>query len=268
MNDHIAKFIQEHPGDYRILNLAYPNSSMSIDAKDIWGYDAGVPLRYAQFMNFTQGLNPDNATQYLIFQKPHRLFSMIRCRYIFIPQNDKISVMDTKDAMPHLQLISRWQVINKRDDIFKEMGKQTFDPRQTVILETSPNLKPIQNGALGECAIEDSSTNFLIIKGKLKQPALLLITDSYSSGWQAKSFPGSSQQSYKVMPANYTLMAIPLSAGEHHLCLEYKPTAFVVGKWISLSALIIYLMLILIVIRKSTIFQKMKKGLTKNRYPL
>lgn len=255
MKNELTKFIQEHPGDHRILNIENPNSAMSIGAKDIWGYDPGVPLRYAQFMNFTQGLNPDNATQYLNFKKHHRLFSMIRCRYIFVPKKDKVLVTEITDPMHRIHLISHWQVINRRDDIFKEMEKQTFDPRQTVILETSPNIKPIQNDNIGECTIENSSTNYLTIKGKLEQPALLLITDSYSKGWQVKPLTGSSQQSYIVMPANYTLMAIPLSAGEHHLRLEYKPISFVVGKWISLSALIIYLMLIIIAVRNSAILQ-------------
>ena len=42
------------------------------------------------------------------------------------------------------------------------------------------------------------------------------------------------------MPANYTLMAIPLAAGEHRLMLEYKPQAFLIGKWMSLISLGIY----------------------------
>jgi hypothetical protein len=216
-------------------------------------------------MNFTQGLNPDNATQYLNITKLHRLFSMIRCRYVFVPQENKFSVFEIKDTMHHLNLISHWQIIDKRDDIFKEiykrddifkeMEKPTFDPHQTVILETSPNIKPIQDGNIGECAIENSSTNYLTIRGKLAQPAILLITDNYSNGWKAKPLPDSSQQTYTVMPANYTLMAIPLSAGEHHLRLEYRPKAFVVGKWISLSSLIIYLMLIVIALRRSKMLQ-------------
>lgn len=253
----IETILRENPGDYRILNSVSPDSAMSIGAKDIWGDDSGVPLRYAQFLNFTQQLDPNDASQDLDIQIPHRLFSMIRCRYLFIWQQGKISVIERKDIMNHIHLISHWQIIDKRDDIFKEMKKQTFDPRQTVILETSPNIKQMEGGNIGECIIEDSSTNYLTIKGKLAQPAILLITDNYSKDWKARPFSDSSQQTYNVMPANYTLMAIPLSAGEHHLRLEYKPTAFVVGKWISLSSLIIYLLLILIAVRESSTSSKM-----------
>jgi uncharacterized membrane protein YfhO len=145
------------------------------------------------------------------------------------------------------------------------MERPTFDPRQTVILETSPGIESIPIGIIGECKIEKSSTNYLTIKGKLEQPALLLITDSYSKGWQVKALTGSSQKTYHVMPADYTLMAIPLSAGEHHFRLEYKPKAFVIGKWISLSALIVYLLFVLIAVRQSIILKKTTKYLTKEK---
>jgi len=244
-------FLKEHPGDYRILNLVNPNSAMSNGARDIWGYDSVVLLRYDRFLRFTQGMDPNDSTQYLVLGKAHRLLNMLRCRYFFVPQKNKISIIEGKDVMNRIHLIPHWQVISKPDDIFKEMNKPTFDPRQTVILETSPNIKPVQNAGLGECAIEDSSANDLTIKAKLAQPAILLITDNFSKGWKAMALPASAQKNYTVMPANYTLMAIPLSAGEHHLLLEYKPNAFVAGAWISLSALIIYLILVIIAVRKS-----------------
>ena len=227
----IETFLRERPGDYRIFNYANPNSAMSIGERDIWGYDSAVPLRYAEFMSFAQpGLNPDNERQRLDFKRPESLLSMIRCRYLFIPQHGKNVVLEIKDVMNRIQLISHWQVIDKRDDIFKEMDNPTFDPRQTAILETSPDIKSVQNGNIGECTIEDSSTDYLTIKGKLEQPALLLITDSYSKGWQVKPLSGSSQKKYQVMPANYTLMAIPLHAGEHHLTLRVQTKGFCRGE--------------------------------------
>jgi len=252
----VETFLWERPGDYRLFNYANPNSAMSMGERDIWGYDSSVPLRYAEFMNFAQpGLNPDNERQYLDFERPKSLLGMIRCRYLFIPQHGKNVVIEIKDIMNRIQLISQWEIIDQRDDIFREIEKPTFDPRQTAILETSPGIESIADGNPGTCTIESSSTDYLTIKGRLERPALLLITDSYSKGWQAKPLAGSSQKQYQVMPADYTLMAIPLHAGEHHLRLEYKPKAFVVGKWISLSALIVYLLLIIVAVGKSLVFK-------------
>ncbi|HEX7415766.1 MAG TPA: hypothetical protein VF305_01125 [Smithellaceae bacterium] len=78
------------------------------------------------------------------------------------------------------------------------------------------------------------------------------MTDSYSSGWQVKPLIGSLQQPYIVMPVNYALMAIPLSASERHFRVADEPISFVMVKWIALSAIIIYLTLILIAVRKPT----------------
>jgi len=85
---------------------------------------------------------------------------------------------------------------------------------------------------------------------------MLLITDTYSKGWRVKPLAGSIQNHYRIMPANYALMAIPLTAGKHHCRLEYQPKSFVVGKWISLSALAIYLLLVFVAVRKSLILKR------------
>jgi hypothetical protein len=255
MKSEIKTFLQKHPGDYRILYLANPDSAMSIKANDVWGYDPGVLLRYAQFVHFTQGDNPNKTEEPIVVHKVHHLFKLIRLRYIFIKEKDRIGVIDTKDSMDHINLIYDWQIIDNRNDIFNEMDKPTFNPRKNVILETFPGIIPSNTKHVGVCKIEDMSTDYLTIRGKLAKPAILLITDAYSKGWKAMPLPDSTQQVYRVMPANYAFMAIPLSAGEHHLRLEYKPAAFIVGKWISLFAIIIYLTIILIAVRKPTMLQ-------------
>jgi uncharacterized membrane protein YfhO len=84
------------------------------------------------------------------------------------------------------------------------------------------------------------STDFLDIKADLRSPALLLVTDGYSAGWRAAPLEPGPQARYDVLPADYVLRAIPLAAGRHHLRLEYSPSAFRVGRWISAASLLGY----------------------------
>lgn len=49
---------------------------------------------------------------------------------------------------------------------------------------------------------------------------------------------------YQLMPANYVLRGIPLSAGEHQRRVSYEPAGFVVGKWVSIAASIVFLALV------------------------
>ncbi|HLE16886.1 MAG TPA: hypothetical protein VI728_01230, partial [Syntrophales bacterium] len=51
-----------------------------------------------------------------------------------------------------------------------------------------------------------------------------------------RSLNPSFQSKYEIMPANYTMMAIPLAAGEHLLRVEYRPLPFVIGAWVSAIA--------------------------------
>jgi hypothetical protein len=258
MLDDFQRFYREHPGDYRVWSQFIPNMAASTGSKDIWGYFPVVQKRYAQFMAFTQGANPDQAMQNIRINGYHPLFRMLRCRYVITPRDNGASIQEMdQQTMPRLLLIHNWQTLSLRNDIFQEMAKPTFDPLSTVILESAPVPQPDRTPALGTVAIEESSTDSLRIRGKLGRAAILLITDSYSNGWRARALSGSVQQNYMVMPANYTLMAIPLAAGEHRLILEYKPPAFLIGKWVSFFSLGIYIIVLICYLRKRC---KYKRG--------
>jgi hypothetical protein len=240
----IEKMLSAHSGDYRIFNPVNPNSAMSLGMNDIWGYDSVVLRRYAEFITFTQGYSPDKAYQYVEFSRLHRLYKMLRCRFAFIAEAGRMGVIENKNVMPRLQLIQDYAVIQDRDQIFHMMEDPSFDPRKKVILETYPGPEPVVSEKKGAARVVDSSANHFTIEADLPDPAILLITDAYSNGWHARALPGSSHQEYVVMPANYILRAIPLSGGHHRILVKYQPLAFQIGKWISVGAVIIYMILL------------------------
>jgi hypothetical protein len=240
MLDDFKRFYTEHPGDYRVFSKFIPNMAVSTGSRDIWGYGPVALKRYAQFMAYTQGIDPDKVTTYLQVNRYNRLFNMIRLKYIIQYGQHGFSIREVKDVMPRLNLIQECNFIQDRDAIFNEMGKTSFDPRKTVILETPPNLEFTKTDNVAYATIVDSSTDHITIKANLSAPSILLITDAYSTGWHIESMPGSIQNIYQILPANYCLMAIPLSAGEHIFRIEYLPIAFCVGKWISIASITVY----------------------------
>jgi hypothetical protein len=225
----IRDILRSYPGEYRILNLLNCSESLWMRAYDLWGYDPGVPLRYAEFMAFTQGKHPDNATQYLESAKVHRLYKMLRLRFIF----EWDAITENQDYMPRLNLIRDYRVVSGRDRILSAMNDPAFDPARTVILERQPRVSPASQDPAGAARIVDSSTDHLTISADLAGPAILLVTDGWSSGWRAVALSGSSQREYEVLPADYVLMAVPLEAGHHEFRLEYRPRGFVIGAWVS-----------------------------------
>lgn len=241
----VQDLLAEQTGDYRIFNAANSNSAMITGMQDIWGYDSVVLRRYAEFMTFTQGYDPGEATQYVTISRLHRLYRMLRCRFALIPSDGSVGIIEENDVMGRLQLIQDYVEAKDRDEIFAIMEDASFDPRETVILETRPYPEPVMSEEKGTARVVDSSTDHLIVEASLPHPAILLITDAYSRGWRACALPGSSQKEYDIIPANYILRAIPMSQGYHRVRIEYLPLAFVTGKWVSLGAILAYVVLIL-----------------------
>ena len=239
----VKEFVKNHPGDYRILNLLNPSSALDIGTYDMWGYDPIVARRHAELMAWTQGIPPDNATQYVNFQKFDPLYAMLRLRYVFVPEANGMRVIEAPvPPLERVQLVPRWRVIPERDAIFEAMHAAGFDPRKEVILETAPAITPGDGSAApGTARITASSTDWLEVEADAASPCILLVTDVYTPAWRAVALPGSSQSGYQLQPANYALRAVPLAAGHHHLRIVYAPREFIIGKWISIGAWLAFL---------------------------
>jgi hypothetical protein len=219
-------------GEYRIMNPINPNTAMTSGEYDIWGEDPGVTRRYAEFVAWTEGRNPDTATQYVRFQHFDRLLAMLRLRYAAIAVRSQMVIFESGLPPLHrLELVRGYRVLHGRDAIFKAMAAADFDPRREVILEASPNPTPAPAAGSGSAKIVGEGTDFLDIEADLASPAVLLVTDAWTPSWRARPLEGSVQQHYEVMPGNYALRAIPLSAGNHRLRLEYAPSAYPIG-WV------------------------------------
>ena len=230
----LEKILSEHRGEEsRTLNRSSPNIAMRLGTYDIWGSDPGVIARYAEWMAFTQGQNPDTASQYLEFRQVDRLYTMIRCHYELAEENGEFHLIDAGKPMPHVLLVGSYRVVQGRDSIFRAMSSKDFDPRQEAILENEPHARPA--GQEGTIRVVASTASSLTIEADVPQPTLAIITDLWSSGWRVRDLAGSSN--YELLPANYVLRGIPLTAGRHRFIVEYSPAAWRVGVWISILAL-------------------------------
>jgi hypothetical protein len=231
------RFLAEHPGDYRIMNVANPNTAMLIGAQDMWGYDATVVRRYAEFMTWSQGGDPDKAMSYVKFVRYDPLFAMLRLRHVFGQRGNELEIGDAPEPpMSHLHLVSSYRVLSDRHAIFDALRSLTFNPTREVILESEPEPKPSPAESVGTARIVTASTDALEIEADVEQPSILLITDAFAPSWRAAALLGSAQANYQLLPANYILRAVPLMAGHHHLRVEYAREALAIGKWISILA--------------------------------
>lgn len=226
----LQHFLASNPGDFRILNLRFSNSAISMRAFDAWGYDPGVTRRYAEFVTWSEGGDPGTATQYVPFRHFHPLLSMLRVRYLVVIEGEVMRIIPSGAApLPRLQLVGSYQVHPEPAAVLRAMGEPTFDPRKEVILERPPHPVPAIGYGEGRARVIREGSDFIEIIADVAQPSMLLVTDAWASGWRATALEGSSQHSYEVMPANYALRAVALGAGKHRLRLEYAPPAIRIG---------------------------------------
>ena len=239
----VAGYLEAHPlGDDRILDLADPNTGMSTGEDDLWGYDPGVTRRYGEFLALTQNILPEVATQDLTFRDVRDIYAtLLRCRCAFGyehgPENKTNSRVYADDEVgAHVMLVSAVRVLPAGRDVLRAMVPP-FDPRRTVLLQTAPDPAPAEIPVGGKVRIVAQTTDSLTLEADLPAAQVLVVTDAYSDGWQARSVlpagESSPQTRYQVLPADYCVRGIPLAAGHHRILLEYRPAAFVVGAWVS-----------------------------------
>jgi hypothetical protein len=97
----LKQFLAQHPGDERILGIGNNNSAMLLGRGDLWGSDPNIARRYAEFITWTQGGDPDAATQVVYFKHWNNpLLSLVRLRYVILPDPTTLRVLEAPTPPP------------------------------------------------------------------------------------------------------------------------------------------------------------------------
>ncbi len=243
--DALGNFYSVNPGDYRVWGTN--SDSMTVGGYDIWEDEPMVLSRYARFACRSQGINEHQLYSVMpLYKKFTSILGLVRLKYLITENEDPIRIHPTNyRCLDRLTLFNQWETIGEPADSLDRLFDPSFDFHQKVLLEKQPQPFPDPGKIKGETRYKDLSTNEMEIWVDIPKAAILLVSDNFSPGWKVLPFPDSSQKNYQVVPGDYFLRAIPLSAGKHHFILTYLPTAFVIGKWVSLLSWGVYIVILL-----------------------
>jgi len=236
---------------------------MGAGALDLWGAEPTVLGRYTRFIALTQGWPIDAFIVTAGMRKLSPLFGMLRLRHVLHVEHEQVRLEPTGlKELPRALLVPSWKIIPDAEELLGSLGSPTFDPERLALLENDPGLGPPEIGAddPGRVSITDVSTEVIEVHAETRHPAILVITDNYSASWRAEPWDDASDRTYRVLPVDYTLRAIPLPAGNHHLRLEYRPTALAFGAWVSALALALYVVVMVALIVKPAASSRERPG--------
>ncbi|MFN8179208.1 MAG: hypothetical protein U0167_14855 [bacterium] len=240
-----SAYRRAHDGDFRVLDGARTNGGLLSGLPDIWGDDPGVLRRYAELMAATQGLPPGEAGQALPIHRVHPRWDLLRFRAALVPRADGGADVHEIDVRPlgRFEIVPSWEVRTDRDAVLARVLDPGFDPRRTVVLEQSPEVRPVASPAApsasaGEsCEVLRESVDEVVVRVTAPAGGVLLMTDPYSRGWTAGAAgPSAPQARYDLQPADWALRGIPLVPGTHEIRMAYRPRWLGESAAVSLSA--------------------------------
>lgn len=147
-------------------------------------------------------------------------------------------------TMPLLESRSAADVYRRTRDVLFPQGRWRDLSQQAVVEDENFPSPPEPKAAIApgaeNCQIVEDRPEFLKIHAVLKQPGLLVVSDTFDPAWQATVETTTADttkiHTVPIVRTNRILRGISLPAGEHRLTMRYQPQTFHWGAWLSAAA--------------------------------
>lgn len=131
-------------------------------------------------------------------------------------------------------------IVKSKDDVLTYLTTPGFDPKKQVVLERNlPLPKGAQTQTVDTIHLTSDKETLLSFSLRSSKPQYFVLTDTYYPGWVA-TIDG---KQVPIVPGNYASRVIAVPSGTHSIVFSYNPLSFVLGAWISGTALCLLLIL-------------------------
>lgn len=135
-------------------------------------------------------------------------------------------------AVPRAYVVNQHEVVTEKTAILTKLFDPSFNPQESVVLEKKvslPSLVSLANNASSSRIIR-SDENTVEIEVVASQPAIMVLTDNYYSGWRA--FVDGNET--EIFRANYAFRGIAVPLGKHNIVFRYDPLSIRIGLKVSI----------------------------------
>jgi len=145
-------------------------------------------------------------------------------------------------VFPRALAVGGYRVLHDPEAILKELDRDGFEPRSTVLLEQEPTLPasaPRSAGARrhqepGRVIITSYEDNRVVLRADFAEAGFLVLNDIYYPAWEAE-IDGRPAPVYR---ANYLFRAVALPAGQHEVRFVYRDRMLTLG--VAVAALTLF----------------------------
>ncbi len=146
--------------------------------------------------------------------------------------------------MPRAYFVSHAVYFDKTQDLLDKIFLGEFDPTKEVLLEGNAQAK--SSGGSGKVLIKSYQDEKVVIDVNASDRGYLVLSDSWYPGWNA-FIDGKKTE---ILRANYAYRAIYVDKGVHQVSFVYIPQSFEVGKILSLTGLVIFVVVVIFILIK------------------
>jgi len=138
-----------------------------------------------------------------------------------------VVVLRNERALPRAWLVAEAEAVDGEEALRRIRGvsKQPFDPRRTALVEIrADDLPGLPGGELAAGSgvrITSYQSNRLVIETNATTPTVLVVSEIFYPGWEA-TVDG---QRAQILPTDYLLRGVALSAGAHQIEMHYAAPA-------------------------------------------
>ena len=221
------------PGIFRVHNeWRLPGNYGDVyGIEDTWG---ASPLHLQRYQEFVSALPQERVWQLLNVKYVITWHGDMGPRGRLVAQEpkdgEKTSLHRLVEVGPRAWIVHRAEVIPDDEAALERLAAPEFDPCQTVILAEPPMVAlPGTRVAGSRVEIVGRRPGWLLLEAEAAADGLLVLSEVYYPGWRALV----DGRQVPVYRANYTLQAVPLTAGRHRVELLFDPGSVKVGLAIS-----------------------------------
>jgi Bacterial membrane protein YfhO len=246
------KFLEKDNEEFRIYPLAggFGRNQWGYYNQSIGGYHGAKLKRYQEIL--------DNCLNYEFQNRVPinwNIVNMLNVKYVIFPENlpfenleyaffdrkQKQTIFKNKYYLPRAWFVNGVEVIEQKENIWKRLNQQEFNPAEMAIVESE--IPPISIPKETEVNLEKFDLHNLKFNVKTDSTAFLTISEIYyPAGWKA-FIDGNETEIY---PTNYILRGIIVPAGEHVVELKFAPETYALSLKLSLAGLSITIILLII----------------------